>query len=158
MQTRRAGFWTDLENEDGTERWPILWQAEEPADGFAAKLAEELSRRGRYPGDDRYDAGIMFQQLHDTLALAIRARNGAVRLNRQIGPVLELFPKGIVITDQGLYLVGKDGQVGGYPVRVIESAEKPRFPENENAPEPLAEAWDTARKLLIRPTEARPFR
>jgi hypothetical protein len=97
VETDQTSFWIEIEKANGTRTGSIQWRADQPADKFATSLAHELARREEYPGDSFYDAGAMFQQLHDTLALAIRARSGASGLKQQIGPVLETLPTGLLL-------------------------------------------------------------
>jgi hypothetical protein len=148
VETDQTSFWIEIEKADGTRTGSIQWRADQPADKFATSLAHELARREEYPGDSFYDSGAMFQQLHDTLALAIRTRSGASRLKQQIGPVLETLPTGFVITDRGLYSILDNHEVGGFPVTVLAGSDRPPLIRGE-PPKDLLEAWILARALLV---------
>jgi hypothetical protein len=147
VDTGQRALWVEVQEADGTTAWRMLWQTDEPAEMFATRLAEELSRRSQYPGDDVFDAAAMFRQLRDTLALGIRARTGAMHLDRQIGSVLEILPDGYVISDDGLFHISGDGRVGGFSINMLEASETPR-PADKWPPE-LTEMWTLARALLL---------
>lgn len=156
VETSLSAFWVDVQKADGTKAWPMVWQADQPADMFATKLAEELSRRRQYPGDEVFDAGDMFRQLRDTLALGIRARTGAARLDQQVGPVLEILPNGLVISDEGLFHVGDHGQVGGFSIKILEASDA--SPAADKWPQDVKEAWSLARAVLLPSSPARKMR
>ena len=79
-----------------------------------------------------------------------------MHLDRQIGPVLEILPNGYVISDDGLFRISDDGQVGGFSIKILEGSETPR--PADKWPQDMKEMWSLARALLLPSTSARKMR
>jgi hypothetical protein len=66
-----------------------VWSPGEPAAQALARLATELQRVDRYPGDPSYDAGWIFNRLAETLDAVLSLRTGR-RQGAHLGPLIEL--------------------------------------------------------------------
>jgi hypothetical protein len=90
-----------IEEADGT---PVEsetdWTAHEPAEGVLARLATELQRAGRYPGDDSFDARAIFERLVHSLKLAVASRSEGAS-DQDPGRLTELAYEDWAITSKG---------------------------------------------------------
>lgn len=78
----------------------------------------ELQRNGAYAGQEIEDVGAIVTSLLNTLRLALTVRSGP--MNREVGPVYELFSGGWVLTDDGLDYAGQDGEPYRIKWRVLQ--------------------------------------
>lgn len=83
-----------------------MWSPQEPADEALTRLADELQRAGRYPGDGSWDADAIFDTLANTLERVVNMRTGGLE-GAHLAPVIEVEGEW-ALTVEGLANIGDD--------------------------------------------------
>jgi hypothetical protein len=121
------------------------WSAAEPAADALTRLARELQRAGKYPGDARFDATLLFERLASTLETVLALRTGG-RRGAQLGAVVELIGEW-ALTVQGLEHVDDDRRdVSADKLRTSPAAARAELDAGDGADGDgaFAEAFETA--------------
>ncbi len=90
-----------LQEWDGAHVADYEWGPDEEVSVLLAEVAEELVRRDDYPGDERFDAGVIMTELRDSVAIGMHSRSGEEGVPH-IGKLIEVLDDTWVLTERGL--------------------------------------------------------
>lgn len=90
-----------VEQAYGTRIGTLTWRPGEPFQTVARSVAEVLTARDAYPGDDRYDSSQLLTDLLDVIETGVAARTG--RLPHALGPLIELPNAQWAVASDGLH-------------------------------------------------------
>jgi hypothetical protein len=90
-----------VEQAHGARIGTLTWRPGEPFQTVARSVADVLTARDAYPGDDRYDSSQLLTDLLDVIEAGVAARTG--RLPHALGPLIELPNAQWAVASDGLH-------------------------------------------------------